>query len=71
MSDESTNSSAGVVYDKKNPFRSTLKRRVLLNREGSAKDSDYHWASSSPNGTNLWSRLLAMADFYTIQCFRA
>ena len=39
MSDESTNSSAGVVYDKKNPFPSTLKRRVLLNREGSAKET--------------------------------
>ena len=39
MSDESTNSSTGVVYDKKNPFPSTLKRRVLLNREGSAKET--------------------------------
>ena len=39
MSDESTNSSAGVVYDKKNPVPSTLKRRVLLNREGWAKET--------------------------------
>ena len=39
MSDESTNSSAGVVYDKKNPFPSCLKRRVLLNKEGSDKET--------------------------------
>ena len=39
MSDESTNSSAGVVYDKKNPFPSCLKRRVLLNKEGSNKET--------------------------------
>jgi sulfite reductase (NADPH) flavoprotein alpha-component len=28
-----------VVYDKKNPFPSTLKRRVLLNKEGSNKET--------------------------------
>ncbi len=28
-----------VVYDKKNPFPSTLKRRVLLNKEGSDKET--------------------------------
>ena len=39
MTDENTNRSAGVVYDKKNPFPSTLKRRVLLNKEGSAKET--------------------------------
>ncbi len=39
MSDEITNSSAGVVYDKKNPFPSCLKRRVLLNKEGSDKET--------------------------------
>ena len=39
MTDENTNRSAVVVYDKKNPFPSTLKRRVLLNKEGSAKET--------------------------------
>ncbi|SVA91901.1 uncharacterized protein METZ01_LOCUS144755, partial [marine metagenome] len=39
MTDENTNRSAGVLYDKKNPFPSTLKRRVLLNKEGSAKET--------------------------------
>ena len=39
MTDDNTNHSAGVVYDKKNPFPSTLKRRVLLNKEGSAKET--------------------------------
>ena len=28
-----------MVYDKKNPFPSTLKRRVLLNKEGSDKET--------------------------------
>tara|TARA_Y100001947_G_C10329183_1_gene299954 strand:- start:280 stop:1449 length:1170 start_codon:yes stop_codon:yes gene_type:complete len=42
MSDENTNSpdsATTVVYDKKNPFPSTLKRRVLLNKDGSAKET--------------------------------
>ena len=39
MTDKNTNRSAGVVYDKKNPFPSTLKRRVLLNKEGSDKET--------------------------------
>jgi sulfite reductase (NADPH) flavoprotein alpha-component len=42
MSDENTNSpdsATTVVYDKKNPFPSTLKRRVLLNKDGSDKET--------------------------------
>ena len=39
MSDENTTCSPAVVYDKKNPFPSTLKRRVLLNKEGSDKET--------------------------------
>jgi sulfite reductase (NADPH) flavoprotein alpha-component len=41
MSDDNTSLSAGVVYDKKNPFPSILKQRVLLNKAGSAKET-YH-----------------------------
>ena len=39
MSDGNNNQATGVIYDKKNPFPSTLKRRVLLNKEGSAKET--------------------------------
>lgn len=39
MNDENTICSTAVVYDKKNPFLSTLKRRVLLNKEGSDKET--------------------------------
>lgn len=34
-----TATAPAVVYDKKNPFPSTLKRRVLLNKEGSDKET--------------------------------
>ena len=39
MNDENKICSTAVVYDKKNPFLSTLKRRVLLNKEGSDKET--------------------------------
>ena len=39
MTDENTKRSAGVCYDKKNPFPSTLKRRMPLNKVGSTKET--------------------------------
>jgi sulfite reductase (NADPH) flavoprotein alpha-component len=39
MSNENKTCSTAVVYNKKNPFPSTLKRRVLLNKAGSDKET--------------------------------